>query len=397
VNEHKILKAALSRELWGKINEYGTESILTATSEIFLKEIERAYSVDEKAQSLDLEIVVQNLVRQYPKHKEDITSYGRVIDSAELPSPKLLVDELRLSKLHSVKHELASELVNRRQSSRVVELWEKYRTLANGELIDGREGAKHYTGSDFDGLVSGACGSGKIRLLPPSLDAHIGRGLSPGHYMLVFGRPNVGKTAFLVNLVRGFCLQGLRTLYWGNEEHVGVIAVRLVQSLTGRSQRDVESNPQASVELAEKYTKLIVLTDASGCSLAELNQAVEEVKPSILVVDQLRGLSTEGDGGIFQLEKLCFSMRNLAKKYGMVVVATNQAHVTAEGKRILWMNDLEGSKTTVQGTLDLMLGIGASHDDLGTPMRTLSIVKNKLSGVSRPLATRFDFDKMRID
>lgn len=84
----------------------------------------------------------------------------------------------------------------------------------------------------------------------------------------------------------------------------------------------------------------------------------------------------DGEDDIKRREKLANWARNLADKHG-VIIAIEQADLSAEGVPYLTQNQLYGSKTTVQGETDVLIMIGAVHDPGKEYERYLSICRNK--------------------
>ena len=90
-------------------------------------------------------------------------------------------------------------------------------------------------------------------------------------------------------------------------------------------------------------------------------------------------------------------MRRLAKKYNALAVSVTQAGDSGENKAILNMGDIDGSNTGIQGTADLIIGLGATYDMIQRGMLTLSFSKNKLNGNKQPVSITINPGLVRVE
>lgn len=223
--------------------------------------------------------------------------------------------------------------------------------------------------------------AGTIKLWPKQLNDLCGGGARPGHHILIFARPEIGKTLFAQNLVAGFLSQGLKVLYVGNEDPASDIIIRQVARLSKMTKQGILDDPDRAAELAHDkgFDNLVVVSLAPG-NFRQIRGLVEEEKPQVVVLDQLRNIDVDDDIRVQALEKATTEARNLGKRYNLLVVSITQAGQSAEGKAILGRDDVDGSKTGVPAQVDLMVGIGADKIQEKTDYRTISLPKNKLSG-----------------
>jgi hypothetical protein len=97
-----------------------------------------------------------------------------------------------------------------------------------------------------------------------------------------------------------------------------------------------------------------------------------------------------------QLEKAAMAARNLGKKHGAMVMSVTQAGDSASGKAILEMGDVDSSNTGIPAQADVMVGIGASMEDIEMGRRVISLPKNKRSGQHGYFPVRVDPTRSRI-
>ncbi|MGA9871220.1 MAG: DNA repair protein RadA [Rhodococcus sp. (in: high G+C Gram-positive bacteria)] len=144
-------------------------------------------------------------------------------------------------------------------------------------------------------------------------DRVLGGGLVPGSVVLLAGEPGVGKSTLLLEVVHRWARTGedRRALYVTGEESAG--QVRLRADRTGAVHERV-------------YL-------AAESDLATIFGHVEQVKPSLLIVDSVQTmLAADVDGvigGVTQVRAITSALTSLAKTTGIAVLLIG--HVTKDG------------------------------------------------------------------
>lgn len=223
--------------------------------------------------------------------------------------------------------------------------------------------------------------AGTIKLWPKQLNDLCDGGARPGHHILIFARPEIGKTLFVINMVAGFLHQGLRVLYCGNEDPASDLLLRLVGRLSKRTKHQIIEDPDKTEILAREngYENLFIASLAPG-NFQQIRRLAKQNNSQVVVLDQLRNLYVSSESRTTALEALATEARNLAKSMELLVVSITQAGESAEGKAQLGRSDVDGSKTGIPAQADLMVGIGADPSMERAGFRTISLPKNKLSG-----------------
>ncbi|MEE2058751.1 DNA repair protein RadA [Rhodococcus artemisiae] len=145
------------------------------------------------------------------------------------------------------------------------------------------------------------------------LDRVLGGGIVPGSVVLLAGEPGVGKSTLLLEVVHRWAQRGAddRSLYVTGEESAG--QVRLRADRTGSVHERV-------------YL-------AAESDLATIFGHVEQVKPTLLVVDSVQTmLAADVDGvsgGVTQVKAVTSALTSLAKASGIPVLLIG--HVTKDG------------------------------------------------------------------
>jgi KaiC/GvpD/RAD55 family RecA-like ATPase len=378
--EKRVLSAALVarasyEELFSRVSPEKFSPLGSATAKL----IQDFYEADKDVKKAEKSVLVDRVASTYnnPKQVEAIQAYVSSLNE-EISVPNLLLD-IKLLKQQVLGEEIALDLVNRADPNLVIEKMTKYQDIG---LQEAEENEEIFIGRGVDDLVRTAFGKDNlIKLLPKELNDRIDGGCRPGHHILVYARPEIGKTLVVLNMAAGFLAQDLKVLYIGNEDPASDILLRMITRLSKMTKQQVFGNPEEAEKRAftKGYGNLVVASLSPG-NFFEIRKLVEKYDPAVVVLDQLRNLEVSSDSRVLQLEKAATEARNLAKKYGLVVVSVTQAGDSAEGKSVLGRSDVDFSKTGIPATLDLMIGIGADESMEKHGLRTISLCKNKLSG-----------------
>lgn len=234
-------------------------------------------------------------------------------------------------------------------------------------------------------LFSKVGGDKRIPILPQSLNTRVGGGVLPGHHVLVFGRTEIGKSAFVINIVAGFIKQKQRVLFVGNEDEINVVKARVLCRVTGRAMEEVEKDKEAAISLykqrgAEELLRLIHMQPGS---MEDIGKECEEFRPNVLVLDQIRNVGSSEEGITRRIEDNAIRFRSLLSRFGMVGVSVTQASDKSERNSAdlpiyLSAGDVDSSRVGLPGTADLMLGIGGNQEMVSRGQRMISICKNKV-------------------
>lgn len=145
----------------------------------------------------------------------------------------------------------------------------------------------------------------------PELDRVLGGGLVPGAAILLAGEPGVGKSTLLLEVAAQTAAQQHRTLYLTGEESAA--QVRLRADRTGGIQDE--------------------LYLAAETDLGAVLGHVEQVKPTLLVIDSIQTISASDidgvPGGVTQVKEVAAALIRMAKLRNITLVLVG--HVTKDG------------------------------------------------------------------
>ena len=223
-------------------------------------------------------------------------------------------------------------------------------------------------------------------------------GIGPSEFGIVFARPETGKTAFVVSLAaapNGFCQQGAKVLYLGNEEAARRTKLRAVQAWAGLTKAEVHDNPDLAMTRYLAIRDRLIMKDIQEKDLAWVDAYIGHIKPDVVIIDQLDKVNLTGsfNASHERLRELYRQAREMAKRHEVALIGLSQASADAEGRTRLDFSMMEGSKTGKAAEADLIIGIGkhsSQDDDEPNTTRFLNVSKNKLSGYHGVIACNIE-------
>lgn len=378
--ERKILGALVSnREAYDTLDGLVSDFDFSELGKIVYKEIAEYYEADASAVSVDVDLLLSALQRKHERHFDRLRNV--VLELEEVSIPNVLREFLELKK-HNIGTQLSHLLITGGSQTEVRSLIDQYQKYDSGVLDESDEKSEVYHNVPPSELVQNLTGEGLIRLYPKSLNDHVGGGVPAGTHIVLFAPPEVGKSMVSINLTNGFCKDGRKVLYWGNEDPKDNMLVRFISRMSGMTKTEVLKDPDTAYNraLEKGYDNLYFVSSPAG-TVREIQEKIEEIKPDVVIIDQIRHLHIKGiDGEVAQLTEASKAARAIAKEHGIVVVSVTQAADSASNKLVLDQGDVYMSNTSVPGDADLLIGIGLNHQIEAHGARMLSLCKNKISG-----------------
>lgn len=393
ITENKLLSAAIhDNKAFEVLQEHDVKYKLSDPAKKIWEFVQEYYDKDELATAIDKTILISRIKRKYVNETIFKTFEELVNDLKPVSVPNILEEVLSL-KLENIAGDL-SRAFSAKDYKEADKLLEDYNALRSGEQT-------------LDDIISQATSApvpeeitkdSLIQLAPKKLNNIIGGGIEKPAHIVVYARPNVGKTALLISMAKAFLDQGLKVLYLGNEDSQNMVARRMLSRLLNKETLTVSKYPKQAAKAAienKNYNNFIFVNTEQGTKY-EIHKHLEHYKPDILFVDQLRNISFKQENITQGYESLARHMRQLSKKRNMIVISAMQAGATAENKIILDMSDLDGSKTGVAGANELMLALGANEEMKLDGRLMLTVVRNKFNGVHKSVGCRIDTTKSKV-
>ena len=182
------------------------------------------------------------------------------------------------------------------------------------------------------------------------LDRVLGGGAGAGSLVLVGGAPGIGKSTLLLQICNSLC-SGRRVLYISGEESE--------RQLKLRAER-LGVSPEA----------LFILSETR---LSDIMDAVEDIRPDILIVDSIQTLYNEENdsspGSVSQVKDCTMTMMQLSKSQGITVFVVG--HINKDG-------NIAGPKV-LEHMVDCVLYF---EGDPNTSYRLLRAAKNRFGSTN---------------
>lgn len=346
------------------------------------------YAADPGATHVSRDVLESGLAREVanPKHLDGLRRW--VAELPPCPSTANLALAYRQLRRHNVGLRLAAHLAAGQSAAAeaLVTEWVDLGTPPDARRA-GRLGLAE--------LVGATRREGLIRLGPKALNEAAGGGASPGHHIILFGRPEAGKSGFAINQTAVSLKQGLKVLYVGNEEPLVNTQIRLLARLTGTPLPKLKGDPEAlagAYGRAEAVWDRAFFLEALSGRMAEIEAEVRRVKPDVMIVDQMRNISMPGNQGrVLELDHVAREIRRLTTAHGLVTLSITQAGDSGDQKQVLSMGDIDWSNTGIQAACDMLVGLGVTDELERQGKRWISLPKNKIGGEHKNFPVWFDW------
>ena len=382
--EKELIKLLLKKDFYNKNKNKLSKEFFTNGTGALYETIQRAHDDSDKDLSISevssLHMDVYNPASTRAK-KENFYSLVNEIKELELPSEKIANNIIRSLFKRGIAQHVAQIATD----------------IYNGSDIDFSEIKKHldvtfeevneyeYVTGNIDNLLDQLKDNTKWKFNLAPLSDKV-NGVGDGNLVIIFARPEAGKTAFWVNLVSGvdgFASQGAKVCALINEEPAVRTQMRLINAHTGMTFDEIRADKVEANRRWAEIRKNIKILDTVDWSLDSVDEFVQKEKPDILVVDQLDKVNVKGSFARTdeKLRAIYTGAREIAKRNNCCVIAVSQASADGHGKFELTFDMMEGSKTGKAAEADVIIGVG-HRDKLDTDerVRSLAISKNKITG-----------------
>ena len=209
-------------------------------------------------------------------------------------------------------------------------------------------------------------------------------GMGRGDLGIIFARPETGKTTFCAFIASMYIKQKQRVVYWANEEHAEKIKKRVIQAYFQLTSQELQAD---SEELDRRYIEEIdpylIVMDAVGVSMDELNDYAQLNTPDVMFCDQLDKFRVDGNfsRGDERLKETYVLAREVAKRNRLLLWAISQASNDGHDRQFIDYNMMDNSKTGKAGEADVIIGIGKTGtSEEENTVRHICISKNKING-----------------
>ena len=333
----------------------------------------------EEVSTLHTEVYNPALTRT---SKENFLNLLEEIKEQELPNKKIASNILKAMHKRNVAQKIAvqaTEIFNGKEEA----LSSIQNLLDSSNEVEKEE--YDCVTSDIDNLLDALKDNTKWKFNLAPLRERV-NGVGEGNLLVVFARPESGKTAFWVNLLageEGFLTQGAKVCALINEEPAIRTQMRLINAYTGMTFEEIQEDIPTAKEKWSQVSTNIKILDTVDWTLDKVDSFVAKEQPDIVVIDQLDKVHMPGNFARTdeKLRAIYTGAREIAKRRNCCIIAISQASADASGKLDITFDMMENSKTGKAAEADVIIGVGFRNKlDTDQDLRSLAISKNKITG-----------------
>lgn len=371
--ESKILALALYANYYHKLKSLELEEYLTPHAKVLLDCVSVFFQRDPEASFADKGLLKDYIKAHYKNHYDLLAD---ILDNLEaVESKPNLFENVKDFKLEGIADRLSNAILDK-DKEKIAYYTAKYEEIGRQAEDDIKESRM-----SFMEILEETEDEYSLKIYPKSLNTKVG-GINRGSHVIVFARPEVGKTAWIITQMVETAKNGHRVLYLGNEDPIKQIIKRTAACLLKRSVEQLRKINKSKVDKAldKKGFRNIRFRQITPGIPSDIIKYVNKYKPDLLIVDQILNLRMGGDGKTQNLDKAVSFLRPLGLKNDMAVISVTQAGESAHDALLLNDTDIHYSNTDVSGQADLLLGIGANDSYKESNQRCLNVIKNKNNG-----------------
>ena len=383
--EKELITLLLKKDFYEENKSRIKKEMFTNGTGNLYETISRAHEDSDSDLSLD-EIETLHLEVYNPAYtrtaKENFHSLMEELKEQKVPNKKIANNILKSIQKRNTAQEiatLATEIFNGREESLGA-----IQNLIDKSEEEEKEEYESVT-KDISNLLDALKDNTKWKFNLTPLRDRV-NGVGEGNLLVIFARPESGKTAFWVNLVageEGFLSQGAKVCALINEEPAIRTQMRLINAHTGMTFEEIENDTETAKEKWSQISTNIKILDTVDWSLEKVDSFVAKEKPDVLVIDQLDKVHVSGNFARTdeRLRAIYTGAREIAKRRNCCVIAISQASADASGKLDITFDMMENSKTGKAAEADVIIGVGFRNKlDTDKELRSLAVSKNKITG-----------------
>ena len=383
--EKELITLLLKKDFYEENKGRITKEMFTNGTGNLYETISKAHDDSDKDLSLEevstlhTEVYNPALTRT---SKENFLNLLEEIKEQELPNKKIASNILKAMHKRNVAQKIAvqaTEIFNGKEEA----LSSIQNLLDSSNEVEKEE--YDCVTSDIDNLLDALKDNTKWKFNLAPLRERV-NGVGEGNLLVVFARPESGKTAFWVNLLageEGFLTQGAKVCALINEEPAIRTQMRLINAYTGMTFEEIQEDIPTAKEKWSQVSTNIKILDTVDWTLDKVDSFVAKEQPDIVVIDQLDKVHMPGNFARTdeKLRAIYTGAREIAKRRNCCIIAISQASADASGKLDITFDMMENSKTGKAAEADVIIGVGFRNKlDTDQDLRSLAISKNKITG-----------------
>lgn len=386
----KIVAACIAdRQAFEAVVAHVDPDEFTPTGRFWWGQLERWYSGDSGAASVDPEIFVARGCRAAGRNAEAAREWLDALPPS--PSPENVARELLLLKREIKYREYCAAMEGERDEDAIVDMIDELHELHHTTDLDTVD-------LELEAPTDEYSRGDLLPVFPDKLNDILEGGAERGSHLIVFARVEVGKTLFAINNVGQWLRRGLRVMYAGNEEPTRMIEMRIKSNLCQATVGQMEQCPikarRMAVERGLDNLMMVNLSNHGGGTPDLIDRYLTQYKPDCLVLDQLRNLHSGRRSGTRaqSLDAAAVGVRQALATNNVLGISIAQANAGEHGKAKVWLedDDVDESRTGIPAQADVLIGIGADSAMKAHNTRAFNLCKNKLTGRHEQFTCRVD-------
>ncbi len=371
----------------------------TLTNEVaqLVKDIGIYYTFKPEVESIDWDAFKGwfQLVQHPSMKREQMEAYVTVMDNLQTytPDPAIMSQVIDLDYIAQIKSLTTDYILEGKKKE---DTFDSISCILEERGVNKNklQGKTDFVDMDIDRLVQSVVKGHGVEWRLDLLNECVGQ-VHHSDFIVVCKRPETGGTSFLISEFTYMLHQlppGKDAIIFNNEEGGDKLALRIVQSALNITTQELMADlPRYKAEftkfLGDRHIRLV---HKPGISVREIERICKQGDYFLIginVIEKLKGIEGGHKGGVDDVARrqhIAEWCRGLADKHG-AVIGIVQAGDLAEGVDYMTQNMMYGSKTGVQGEIDVLIMIGRVHDPSQDGTRFMSICKNK-----KPCTGRMD-------
>ena len=412
--DHNLLCALKDRARFRQLRGAVPDSMLGQETVAMLAWFSKYFESFPDKERIETDVLHSLFTLRAQGSPEQLAVMRALINRLDTPVPQEVLDGITLQLLERDFAGRAAALLNAYEAGEEVDLTYELNRMASESMRRlSASNPSDYIKTDIADILAAFQDERGVKLPTMALQEHVS-GLAGGDLVGIAARPDRGKTSFIAKILTHAAPQmealgkGSRPMLWFNNEGVGTrIIPRIYQSAL---KVDFTELCRLSNEglLQERYNKAvngveIRVKDCHGFSLGQLEQVMEEMKPSIVVFDMMANFrlpgASAGGNKTDSLEAGWQEAREMMVRHDCIGFGTIQISDIGDDQLYPPYNALKDSRTGIQGALDVQIMLGALNAPDMATLRGISLPKNKRQITGRPsnIHSEVWFDAARCD
>ena len=150
----------------------------------------------------------------------------------------------------------------------------------------------------------------------------------PGNFILIGGRPSMGKTALTLQIAVEMAKRGQRVCYFSLETSPEILGQRIIANQLYAPLEQVKNKevPAAELDGLSRLRKLpLYIRSASGRNVAWIRAQALRIKAQVMVIDYVQIVRPDRPGSRYEtITQISMDLHELAQTTGIVVIGVSQ-------------------------------------------------------------------------